>query len=144
MGEPDAFFTGDIMDFMQTFNHKSSDLIASAFHVVGKGWRHWWKIEPVLRPNFTYITTKSHVVENLNTLPSAGEGACKLSSDDDKEGVLWAANHVVRMSSRLLVKLRDDLGPHPFIINDEVWAPTVCAAQLKPCTQFDFAPIFAS
>jgi hypothetical protein len=139
--EPDAFFTGNVMDFLQQFSHKQHDYIAGGFRVAGK---HWWQFKNFLGlipDDFTFITNESDVVENLGTLPTLRDGDCQDVRGKDTEGVLFAQDHVVRMSSRLLSKLRDALRTNMLLIPSEVWAPTVCAALFKPCTAFDFAPI---
>lgn len=142
--EYDAFFNGDVSNFIHAFGNNKADLIASGFRIAGSNWfkYQWFSTAPGLKTNFTQT---SKVVANVDVLATSQTAKCNGHMKDDGDvGVIFVQDHVLRMSDRFLRILsqqmaNDVLGP------SEGFISTLCASNLgfpdrAPCTMYDMQP----
>lgn len=148
--ESDAFFNGNIVNFFRDFEHNDADLVASGFRVAGK---HWWKYKTGLfdrgmNQGLKIINHSSDVVSNVKPLPGMTEGPknCWFSGHNDRQGLLFFQDHVMRLSKDLLEALSTNMYKHGVLGASEAFISTMCASGLdfrddRSCKIHDFAPM---
>lgn len=141
--EYDAFFTGNVQNFIQTYAAEDTDLIGAGFRVVGKEWWLWGRSHA---SQMTHFNRSAQVVRNLNRLPSLADGVCHdppryPGEIPDEQGIIFRQVNVERISRRLMQELDQSLDHlDKRFLPDEAWASTLCAQQLTHCSMLDFAP----
>jgi len=147
--ESDAYFNGNLVNFLKDFADNDADLIASGFRVAGK---HWWKLktgmfDKGLKHGLQMFEKNSKVVSNVNPLPGMIDGPknCWFSGHNDRQGLLFFQDHVMRLSKDLLQAVSKNMYGHGILGASEAFISTLCASGLdfredRACTIHDFAP----
>eukprot|EP00929_Paragymnodinium_shiwhaense_P092845 TRINITY_DN5287_c0_g2_i2.p1 TRINITY_DN5287_c0_g2~~TRINITY_DN5287_c0_g2_i2.p1 ORF type:complete len:354 (-),score=66.39 TRINITY_DN5287_c0_g2_i2:22-1083(-) len=145
--ESDAFFTGDVADFLLPFEQNGADLVSASFRIAGE---HWWNFPSFHsaivngKNSLELFSVHSDVVENVHPLPTLEDGPCHDDSSDFM-GVIFRQDVVERWSKQLFEQLTASLEAG-VVAPGEAFLSTLCASALflptgLDCTMYDWAPV---
>lgn len=156
--ENDAFYNGNVANFVGMFLNENADLLSGGFRVAGNT---WWQYDIVNSLNVPHVRKngeqqnssgywqpgKNPAVKNLPELPSFGVPytSCRDGTRYSEEGVLFRQDHVDRWSKNMFQIVNNAMSIGLFAPG-EVYAPEVClawanVAPSSSCTMYDFAPL---
>lgn len=145
--EDDAFFNGDVSEFITPYLSEEADLISSSFRIAGSNWWNFKGFNRSIASGLKLFDNTAGVVENVSPLPSLRNSPCADGSEDRK-GLIFRQDVVERYSSRLFDMLDSALGNH-LLGPAEAFLSTLCASNLgldtgsgeRGCSMLDWAPV---